>query len=38
MNNADILRLIRNLIRIGIVSAVDAKKGCRVQMGSLETN
>ncbi|WP_353242344.1 hypothetical protein [Providencia sp.] len=26
MNNADILRLIRNLIRIGIVTAVDGKK------------
>jgi len=26
MNNADILRLIRNLIRIGIMTAVDGKK------------
>ncbi|QXX83584.1 MULTISPECIES: hypothetical protein [Providencia] len=38
MNNADILRLIRNLIRIGIVTAVDAQKGRRVQIGSLETD
>ncbi|WP_369309199.1 phage baseplate assembly protein V [Providencia rettgeri] len=38
MNNADILRLIRNLIRIGSVTNVDAKKGCRVQIGNLETD
>ncbi|HEM7185944.1 TPA: phage baseplate assembly protein V [Providencia rettgeri] len=38
MNNADILRLIRNLIRIGTVTDVNAKKGCRVQIGNLETD
>ncbi len=38
MNNTDILRLIRNLIRIGVVTAVDANKGCRVQTGDLETD
>ncbi|MGJ3352075.1 phage baseplate assembly protein V [Providencia sp. Je.9.19] len=38
MNNTDILRLIRNLIRIGVVTAVDTKKGCRVQTGDLETD
>ena len=38
MNNATILRLINNLIRIGIVTAVDAQKGCRVQTGELETD
>lgn len=36
--SADIYRLIRNLIRIGVVTAVDAKKGCRVQIGDLETD
>ncbi|VEB71149.1 Phage P2 baseplate assembly protein gpV [Providencia rustigianii] len=36
--SADIHRLIRNLIRIGVVTAVDAKKGCRVQIGDLETD
>ncbi|HCT9036853.1 TPA: phage baseplate assembly protein V [Providencia rettgeri] len=36
--SAEIRRLIRNLIRIGIVTDVNAKKGCRVQIGSLETN
>ncbi|WP_265693739.1 phage baseplate assembly protein V [Providencia rustigianii] len=35
--SADIYRLIRNLIRIGVVTAVDAKKGCRVKTGDLET-
>ena len=38
MNNATILRLINNLIRVGTVTAVDAKKGCRVQTGDLETD
>ncbi|SQI32053.1 Phage P2 baseplate assembly protein gpV [Providencia alcalifaciens] len=36
--SADIYRLIRNMIRIGVVTAVDAKKGCRVQIGDLETD
>ncbi|MBS0858623.1 phage baseplate assembly protein V [Providencia rettgeri] len=36
--SAEIRRLIRNLIRIGIVTDVNAKKGCRVQIGSLETD
>ncbi|WP_272681126.1 phage baseplate assembly protein V [Providencia sp. PROV129] len=36
--SAEIRRLIKNLIRIGIVTAVDAKKGCRVQIGNLETD
>nr|ELR5111150.1 phage baseplate assembly protein V [Providencia stuartii] len=36
--SADIRRLINNLIRVGIVTAVDAKKGCRVQTGDLETD
>ncbi|MEY0594277.1 phage baseplate assembly protein V [Providencia manganoxydans] len=36
--SADILRLINNLIRVGVVTAVDAKKGCRVQTGDLETD
>ena len=37
MNSADILRLIRNLIRVGVIIDVDAKKGCRVQTGDLKT-
>lgn len=36
--SADIRRLINNLIRVGVVTAVDAKKGCRVQTGDLETD
>ncbi|EJD6669880.1 phage baseplate assembly protein V [Providencia rettgeri] len=36
--SAEIRRLIRNLIRIGIVTDVNAKKGCRVQIGNLETD
>ncbi|MEZ2680081.1 phage baseplate assembly protein V [Providencia rettgeri] len=36
--SAEIRRLIKNLIRIGIVTEVDAKKGCRVQIGNLETD
>lgn len=36
--SAEIRRLIKNLIRIGIVTDVNAKKGCRVQIGSLETD
>ncbi len=36
--SADIRRLINNLIRIGVVTAVDANKGCRVQTGDLETD
>lgn len=36
--SADIRRLINNLIRVGVVTAVDAQKGCRVQTGDLETN
>ncbi|HGN1704805.1 TPA: phage baseplate assembly protein V [Providencia rettgeri] len=36
--SAEIRRLINNLIRVGVVIAVDAKKGCRVQTGDLETN
>ncbi|MEX6147149.1 phage baseplate assembly protein V [Providencia hangzhouensis] len=35
--SAEIRRLIRNMIRIGIVTDVNAKKGCRVQIGNLET-
>ncbi|WP_395280167.1 phage baseplate assembly protein V [Enterobacter cloacae] len=34
----DILRIVRNLIRAGIISEVDAEKGlCRVQTGGIET-
>ena len=34
----DILRIVRNLIRTGIISEVDAEKGlCRVQTGGMET-
>lgn len=34
----DILRIVRNLIRAGIISEVDAEKGlCRVQTGGMET-
>ncbi|APC13986.1 MULTISPECIES: phage baseplate assembly protein V [Providencia] len=36
--SAEIRRLIRNMIRIGIVTDVNAKKGCRVQIGNLETD
>lgn len=36
--SAEIRRLIRNLIRTGIVTDVNAKKGCRVQIGNLETD
>ncbi|WP_272515522.1 MULTISPECIES: phage baseplate assembly protein V [unclassified Providencia] len=36
--SAEIRRLIRNLIRIGTVTDVNAKKGCRVQIGNLETD
>ncbi|MDR2241307.1 MAG: phage baseplate assembly protein V [Providencia alcalifaciens] len=36
--SAGIRRLINNLIRVGVVVAVDAKKGCRVQIGNLETD
>ncbi|UYV41559.1 phage baseplate assembly protein V [Providencia rettgeri] len=36
--SAEIRRLIKNLIRIGIVTDVNAKKGCRVQIGNLETD
>ncbi|WGZ52813.1 phage baseplate assembly protein V [Providencia alcalifaciens] len=36
--SADVYRLIRNMIRIGVVTAVDVKKGCRVQIGDLETD
>lgn len=36
--SAEIRRLINNLIRVGVVVAVDAKKGCRVQIGNLETD
>ncbi|MEY0576589.1 phage baseplate assembly protein V [Providencia manganoxydans] len=36
--SADIRRLINNMIRVGVVTAVDAKKGCRVQTGDLETD
>lgn len=34
----DILRIVRNLIRTGIISEVDVEKGlCRVQTGGMET-
>ncbi|AXH61899.1 MULTISPECIES: phage baseplate assembly protein V [Providencia] len=36
--SAEIRRLINNLIRVGVVIAVDAQKGCRVQIGNLETD
>ncbi|MEQ5315789.1 phage baseplate assembly protein V [Providencia vermicola] len=36
--SAEIRRLINNLIRVGVVVAVDTKKGCRVQIGNLETD
>lgn len=36
--SAEIRRLINNLIRVGIVIAVDAKNGCRIQTGDLETD
>ncbi|MEY0115086.1 phage baseplate assembly protein V [Providencia rettgeri] len=35
--SADIRRIINNLIRIGVVTDVDTKKGCRVRTGKLET-
>lgn len=36
--SAEIRRLIKNLIRTGTVTNVDAQKGCRVKTGELETD
>ncbi|WGO84673.1 phage baseplate assembly protein V [Arsenophonus apicola] len=36
--NAELLRLIRNLIRTGVVIDVDIQRGCRVQTGNLQTD
>lgn len=36
--SAEIRRLIKNLIRTGTVTNVDAQKGCRVKTGDLETD
>ncbi|EOG5604223.1 phage baseplate assembly protein V [Providencia stuartii] len=36
--NAELLRLIRNLIRTGFVIDVDIHRGCRVQTGNLQTD
>ncbi|MEQ4693294.1 phage baseplate assembly protein V [Providencia manganoxydans] len=36
--NAELLRLIRNLIRTGVVIDVDIRRGCRVQTGNLQTD
>lgn len=38
MHSAQLLRLIRNLIRVGVVVDVDAKQGCRVKTGNLTTD
>lgn len=35
---AELLRLIRNIIRLGVVTAVKVGRGCRVQTGDLETD
>lgn len=35
---AELLRLIRNIIRTGVVSEVEVGRGCRVQTGDLETD
>lgn len=35
---AELLRLIRNIIRTGVVTAVKVGRGCRVQTGDLETD
>lgn len=35
---AELFRLIRNIIRTGVVTAVKAGHGCRVQTGDLETD
>lgn len=36
-NIAELLRLIRNIIRTGVVTEVEVGRGCRVQTGDLET-
>ena len=35
---AELLRLIRNIIRTGTVTAVEIGRGCRVQTGNLQTD
>lgn len=35
---AELFRLIRNIIRTGVVTAVKVGRGCRVQTGDLETD
>lgn len=35
---AELLRLIRNIIRTGVVTEVEIGRGCRVQTGDLETD
>ena len=37
-NIAELLRLIRNIIRTGVVTEVEVGRGCRVQTGDLETD
>lgn len=37
-NIAELLRLIRNIIRTGVVTEVEVGRGCRVKTGDLETD
>ncbi len=37
-NNAELLRIIRNMIRTGVIIDVDIRRGCRVQTGNLQTD
>lgn len=35
---AELLRLIRNIIRTGVITDTDIRRGCRVQTGNLQTD